>query len=67
MIIKKNSIFVENTSGRLADVTALLADADINLRALSIADTADFGMLRMVADQPDAAVTLLRNASFTAR
>ena len=67
MIIKQISIFVENTSGRLADVTALLADADINLRALSIADTADFGILRMVADQPDAAVTLLRNAGFTAR
>jgi hypothetical protein len=67
MIIKQISIFVENTSGRLADVTALLADADINLRALAIADTADFGILRMVADQPDAAVTLLRNAGFTAR
>ena len=67
MIIKQISIFVENTSGRLADVTALLAGAGINLRALSIADTADFGILRMVADQPDAAVKLLRAAGFTAR
>lgn len=67
MIIKQISIFVENTSGRLADVTALLAAAGINLRALSIADTADFGILRMVADQPEAAVKLLRAAGFTAR
>ena len=67
MIIKQISIFMENTTGRLADVTALLAQAGINLRAISIADTTDFGILRMVADQPDAAVTLLRNAGFTAR
>ncbi|WP_298310906.1 ACT domain-containing protein [Propionivibrio sp.] len=67
MIIKQISIFMENTMGRLADVTALLAGAGINLRALSIADTAEFGILRMVADQPDMAVQLLKDAGFTAR
>jgi hypothetical protein len=67
MIIKQISIFMENTTGRLADVTALLAKAGINLRAISIADTTDFGILRMVADQPDAAVKLLKDAGFTAR
>jgi len=67
MIIKQISIFMENTTGRLADVTALLAGAKINLRAISIADTTDFGILRMVADQPDAAVKLLRDAGFVAR
>jgi len=67
MIIKQISIFMENTTGRLADVTALLAKAGVNLRALSIADTADFGILRMVADQPDAAVQLLKGAGFIAR
>lgn len=67
MIIKQISIFMENTTGRLADVTALLAGAKINLRAISIADTTDFGILRMVADQPEAAVQLLRNAGFVAR
>ena len=67
MIIKQISIFMENTTGRLADVTALLAKSGINLRAISIADTADFGILRMVADQPDAAVDLLKKAGFTAR
>jgi len=67
MIIKQISIFMENTTGRLADVTALLAKAGINLRAISIADTTDFGILRMVADNPDAAVKLLKEAGFTAR
>ena len=67
MIIKQISIFMENTTGRLADVTALLAQAGINLRAVSIADTTDFGILRMVADQPDAADRLLKDAGFTAR
>ncbi len=67
MIIKQISIFMENTTGRLADITALLAHAGINLRAISIADTIDFGILRMVADQPDAAVKLLKESGFTAR
>ena len=67
MIIKQISIFMENTTGRLADVTALLAKAGNNLRAISIADTTDFGILRMVADQPDAAVKLLKESGFTAR
>jgi hypothetical protein len=58
---------MENTTGRLADVTDLLARAGINLRALSIADTTDFGILRMVADDPDRAVSILREAGFTAR
>jgi len=67
MIIKQISIFMENTTGRLADVTDLLAKAGINLRAISIADTTDFGILRMVADQPDEAVALLKAAGFAAR
>ncbi len=67
MIIKQISVFMENTTGRLADITALLASASINLRALSIADTTDFGILRMVTDQPDAALALLRKADITAR
>lgn len=67
MIIKQISVFMENTTGRLADITALLATAGVNLRALSIADTTDFGILRMVADQPDQALALLRKAGITAR
>ena len=67
MGIKQISVFVENSSGRLAEITAVLAAAGINLRALTIADTADFGILRMVADRPDAAVELLKSSGFTAR
>ena len=67
MIIKQISIFMENTTGRLADVTALLAEAGINMRAMSIADTADFGILRMVVDKPDETVRLLKDAGFAAR
>ena len=67
MIIKQISVFVENTPGRLADVTGFLAEADINLRALSIADTTDFGILRLVADQPELALRRLKHAGFAAR
>jgi hypothetical protein len=67
MIIKQISIFMENTTGRLAETTALLAKAGINLRAISIADTADFGILRMVTDKPEATLELLRGAGLTAR
>jgi hypothetical protein len=67
MIIKQISVFMENATGRLADITALLAKAEVNLRALSIADTTDFGIMRMVVDQPDETLALLRNAGITAR
>ncbi|GHV85038.1 hypothetical protein AGMMS50230_06460 [Spirochaetia bacterium] len=46
MEIKQISVFLENNAGRLGEVTKVLADAGINLRAISIADTADFGILR---------------------
>ena len=67
MIIKQISLFMENSTGRLAGATDLLAEAKINLRAISIADTTEFGILRMVADQPEKAVKLLKEAGFAAR
>ena len=67
MIIKQISVFVENTPGRLADVTGFLAEAGITRRALSIADTTDFGILRLVADQPELALRRLKHAGFAAR
>lgn len=67
MRIKQISIFLENVSGRLAEVTRTLADAGINLRALTIADTADFGILRIVADQPELALKALADGGFTAK
>ncbi len=67
MIIKQISIFLENVSGRLAEVTKILAGAGVNLRAMTIADTADFGILRIVADRPDTALAALIKAGFTAK
>ena len=63
--VKQISVFLENKSGRLAEVTRRLAEAGINLGALSIADTSDFGILRFICDQPDKAAEVLRGAGFS--
>ena len=67
MGIKQISVFLENTTGRLCEVTRTLAGAGINLRAISIADTADFGILRLIVDKTDEAVSALVAAGFTTR
>jgi len=67
MGIKQISVFLENTTGRLCEVTQTLAKAGVNLRAISIADTADFGILRIIADKTDEAVNTLTAAGFTTR
>ena len=65
MKVSQLSVFIENKSGRLADVTRALADADINIRALSIADTIDYGLLRLIVNDPVAARNALSSAGFT--
>jgi len=65
MKIKQISVFLENKSGRLAAVTRLLAEESINIRALSIADTSDFGILRLIVDKPEKAYEALKEAGFT--
>lgn len=67
MKVKQISVFLENTTGRLAEVTKIIANAGINLRAISIADTADFGILRIVVDKPDEGMKVLKKADFTAK
>jgi hypothetical protein len=67
MGIKQISVFLENNAGRLAEVTKVLADANINLRAISIADTADFGILRIIVDRQEEAIAALNAAGFTTR
>lgn len=57
--VKQISVFVENAGGKLADITALLGENEINIRALSIADTADFGILRMIVQDPEKALYVL--------
>jgi len=67
MKVKQISVFLENTTGRLAEVTKTIANAGINLRAISIADTADFGILRIIVDLPDEGMKVLKEAEFTAK
>ena len=67
MQIKQISVFLENNAGRLGEVTRVLAQAEINLRAISIADTADFGILRLIVDKCDEAVIALKNSGYTTR
>ncbi len=65
MKVKQVAVFLENKSGRLADISHCLATAGINIRALSLADTADFGILRIVADDTDKAQKVLKEQGFT--
>ena len=65
MKLEQLSIFLENRSGRLAEITGVLAQAGTNIRALSLADTADFGILRLIVTQTARAVQVLRHAGFT--
>ena len=60
MKIKQLSIFLENKTGRWAHITKILADAEVNLLALSLADTTDFGILRMIVSDPETAVRVLK-------
>ena len=64
MSLKQLTIFVENKKGALVDITKTLADNNINMRALSIADTEDFGILRLIVDNNDVATNALQNAGY---
>jgi len=66
MRITQISIFLENRQGRLYDVCSLLGSNDVNIRALTIAETESFGVLRIVVDKSDAAIRLLRENQFVA-
>ena len=65
MFIKQISVFIENKSGRLAEITAVIAKAGIDIRALSIADTTNFGILRLIVNKPDEAAKALKDAGLT--
>ena len=64
MIIKQLSIFLENRTGRINEVAKILAENGINMQAFSMAETADFGLLRLIVPDVDKAVEVLRAASF---
>lgn len=65
MKVNQISVFLENKSGRLAAVTKILAKNEINIRALSIADTSDFGILRLIVDYPEQAHKVLKEEGFS--
>ena len=67
MKVKQISLFLENRAGRLAEAARTLGEAGVNIRALSLADTADFGILRMIVDDVDRAVDALRATGHTVR
>lgn len=67
MIVKQVSVFLENKSGRLNEVTQILGDAGINISAFTVADTSDFGVLRLIASDPDKACEALRENHFSVR
>ncbi len=65
MLLQQISIFMENKSGRLAEVTSILGKAGVNIRALTLADTADFGILRLIVNNNDLAEKVLKENGFT--
>lgn len=67
MRVRQISIFMENRAGRLREITGIIANAGINIRALSLADTSDFGILRLIVNKPDQAIAILREEGFILR
>ena len=66
MIIDQLSVFSENRAGMLADITAILAEAEIDIEALTVADTAEFGIFRFIVDSPKKALAVLKLEGFVA-
>ena len=66
MLVKQMSVFVEKTTGRLCELTKDLAKNDIDIKAMCIADTVDFGILRCIVDDPEKATDVLKSNGFTA-
>ena len=67
MIIHQLSVFVENKPGAMVEVLAVLKENKVNIRALSLADTADFGILRMIVNEPKKKKTTLRDAGYAVK
>ncbi|MCK4778258.1 MAG: ACT domain-containing protein [Actinomycetia bacterium] len=65
MKVKQISVFLENKAGRLWEACKILGDNDINIRALSVAETADFGIVRLIVQNPDKAFEVLKNNGYS--
>ena len=64
MSIHQISVFLENRAGQLAEIASILSENKIDMRAISIAETADYGVLRLIVDRPQATTTLLLEHGF---
>ena len=64
MTIKQLSVFLENRTGRINEVAKILGANNINMKAFSMAETSDFGILRLIVSEVDKAVEILRNENF---
>ena len=64
MSVKQISVFIENKKGKLAEATRYIAENDVNLKALSIADTQDFGILRIICENPEKANEVLQAGGY---
>jgi hypothetical protein len=67
MKAKQVSVFLENKSGRLNEVAQILGEAGINISAFTVADTSDFGVLRLIVSEPEKACSVLKENQFSAR
>ena len=65
MLVRQISVFMENSAGQLFKITDILAKNNIDMRAMNIADTADFGILRLIVNDPDKAESVLRENGMT--
>lgn len=66
MLIEQISVFIENKQGRLAEVMQVLNNSGVDIRAINIADTTDFGIMRIIADDTQKAINALKSDGFTA-
>ena len=66
MIMDQLSVFSENRAGMLVEITSLLAEAEIDIEALTIAETSEYGILRFIVDAPKKAMTVLKMGGFVA-
>ena len=67
MTVRQISVFLENKSGRLLDITRHLGEAGVNIRALCVADTSEFGVVRLIVDDPHKAQEALKEHGFTVK
>lgn len=67
MNVRQLSVFIENKAGRVSEITDILGQHEINIRGFSVSDTADFGIVRLIVDDPESGLKALQDAGFTVK